>query len=239
MKHMLATVLTLVLAMSGPTAEALEKRAVPLDGRLGGSDWAVGVTTCRVTYTNTCTGWLWTWSGWSSTDVVGEVFEYCCQSSPLRAATNFYVWSGSPSGYGFTGTISVWNADLNDCPAGLLGSAALLPVSGSNINVWNVPSTGDIVLTYQLGSSAFPNPLTLPTDHPAAGPTGPQACGLCYPSTRTIHSFYYGNATSPLCPGSTLNDGTCDAEWLFSAASYRCLISVDDDSWGAVKNLYR
>jgi hypothetical protein len=226
----------LVFATSGL---ALEKNVAQTTDARDGSDWAAGAT-CSVTYANTCTGWLWVWSGWSATDIVGSVFESCCSTSPsVLAATNLYVWTGSPSGYGFTGTVSVSDADANGCAAGLLGSAALLPVSGSNINVWNVAAAGDIVLAYQLGNSAFPDPFVVPTDHPAAGPTGPQACGFCYPSNRTIHSFYYGNANTALCPGSTLNDGICDSEWLRWAATFTCTVSIEDNSWSAVKNLYR
>ncbi|MBZ0267963.1 hypothetical protein K8I85_07395, partial [bacterium] len=84
-----------------------------------------------------------------------------------------------------------------------------------------------------------PRPAAFPTDHPAAGPTGPQACDLCYPSTRTIHTFRFGNADSPLCPGSPLNDGVCDAEALYWSAQFSCAISVEPTSWGSLKNLYR
>ncbi len=226
----------LVFATSGL---ALEKTAVQMTDGRSNDGWATGAITCSVTYANTCTGWLWVWSGWSATDNVGEVFEPCCSGQTTLGATNLYVWTGSPSGYGFTGTISVSDADANGCAAGLLGSASLLPLSGSNVNVWNVAAGGSVVLNYQLGNSAFPDPFVIPSDHPAAGPTGPQSCGFCYPSNRTIHSFYYGNATTSLCPGSSLNDGICDAEWLNWAATFSCTVSVEDNTWGAVKNLYR
>ncbi len=238
MKQVLTSALTLILVVSGPTAEALEKTAVPLDAGRDASNWAAGTSTCSVTYANTCTGWLWLWSGWSATDTVGEVFEPCC-SKAILIATNLYVWTGSPSGYGFTGTVSVSDADVNGCAAGLLGSAVLLPISGSNVNVWDVSAAKSVVLTYRLGDSGVPDPFTIPTDHPAAGPTGPQSCGFCYPLDRTIHSFYYGNATTALCPGSTLNDDICDAEWLRWAAAFECPDAVVPESWSAVKSLYR
>jgi len=82
------------------------------------------------------------------------------------------------------------------------------------------------------------NPASIATDHPAAGPTGPAACGACYPTTRVSHSFYWGNAASPLCPGSALNDGVCDAEFLIEIVA-TCTDYILPESWAAVKQLYR
>ncbi len=82
------------------------------------------------------------------------------------------------------------------------------------------------------------SPLSIPTDHPLAGPTGPVACGPCYPSTRDSRTFYWGPTGTPLCPGSPLNDGLCDAQFLWDA-SMQCVVSVESSSWGAIKGLYR
>jgi hypothetical protein len=50
----------------------------------------------------------------------------------------------------------------------------------------------------------------------------------------------YGNATTTLCPGEPLNDGVCDAEWLLWEAAFTCAtVSVEPQSWGSVKALYR
>jgi hypothetical protein len=235
---MTAFVLTamLVLATSGL---ALEKSNAQINDARGNDGWAAG-TTCSVSYYNTCTGWLWIWNGWSPTDIVGMTLDDCCGPGSVATlvATNLYCWSGAMSGYGFTGTVSV-SSSAAGCPGGVLASQSLLPASGNNVNLWGLPGNSQLVVTYQHGNSAYPDPIAWPSDHPAAGPTGPAACGTCFPSTRTIHSFYYGNATTALCPGSSLNDGVCNAEWLLWAASYSCTVSVDDASWGAVKNLYR
>jgi hypothetical protein len=51
-------------------------------------------------------------------------------------------------------------------------------------------------------------------------------------------SFYYGNPTTLLCPGSRFNDGICDAELLWDV-SFACLIPVEESSWGSIKALYR
>jgi hypothetical protein len=237
---MTAFVLTamLVLATSGL---ALEKSTAQLNDARGNDGWAAG-TTCSVSYYNTCTGWLWVWSGWSPTDIVGMTLDSCCpaNNASTLVATNLYCWSGAPTGYGFTGTVSV-SSSAAGCPAGVLASQSLLPASGNNVNLWGLPADDQLVVTFQHANSVLPDPIAWGSDHPAAGPTGPASCGSCFPSTRTIHSFYYGNATTALCPGSSLNDGVCDAEWLLWAASFSCepVVSVDDASWGSVKNLYR
>jgi hypothetical protein len=116
----------------------------------------------------------------------------------------------------------------------------LLPRSGANTHVWNLPVTGNVVVTVENASEyGLPNPTAWASDHPAAGPTGPAACGFCFPTSRPIHSYYYGKANTALCPGSPLDDGVCNAEWLLWAASFRCTVSVEPQTWAGVKNLYR
>ncbi len=241
MRKYFMTAFVLAATVCATSALALEKSAVQMTEGRGNDGWAAG-TTCSVSYYNTCTGWLWTWSGWSPTDIVGMTLDSCCPegNNSTLVATNLYAWSGAPSNYGFTGTVTLSNADANGCPAGAISSQPLLPASGNNVQLWGVPANNQLVVTYQHANAAFADPIVWPTDHPAAGPTGPAACGTCYPTTRTLHSFYYGNATTALCPGSALDDGVCGSEWLLWAASYSCdPVSVEDSSWGSVKNLYR
>jgi hypothetical protein len=221
----------LVFATSGL---ALEKTAVRAD-RANADGWDAGAS-CSVTYANICTGWLWVWSGWSPGDRIGVVFDPCCDNGAL-AATQAYFWTGAPSGYGFTGTLSIESV-AGGCPSGVINSHPLLPPAGPVVDFWSAPA-GPVALISTTGPGVG-NPYSMPTDHPAAGPTGPQSCGSCFPSTRPIHTFYFGNTTTALCPGSALNDGICDSEALFwSAAFTGCTISVEENTWGAVKNLYR
>jgi len=224
----------LVFATSGL---ALEKTAVRAD-RTNADGWDAGAS-CSVTYANICTGWLWVWSGWSPGDTFGVGFEPCCANGALVGATA-YFWTGSPSGYGFTGTLTLSEGDANLCPtATVLNSVIILPPGGPESLAGAGAAGANAVLAYTVGAGVG-NPISMPTDHPAAGPTGPQACGSCFPSTRPIHTFYYGTPATPLCPGSSFNDGICDAEGLFwSAAFTGCTISVEENTWGAVKNLYR
>ncbi len=241
MRNLLSTTLVLLAALilCAPGL-ALEKTAAVAPVDLADRDWAAG-TTCSISYYNICTGWIWLWSGWSAGDVVGMVLEPCCppDNDTFLVGTDMYAWSSTPSGYGFTGTVGIWDAP-GGCPTALLAAQPLLPVSGLNTLFWGVPVTGTHVLAYEHGISAFPDPTIWVSDHPAAGPTGPAACGFCYPTTRVAHSFYFGTVASPLCPGSTLNDGVCDSEWYGWFAAYACEpVSVDPSSWGSIKNLYR
>jgi hypothetical protein len=85
------------------------------------------------------------------------------------------------------------------------------------------------------------NPAQFGTDRPAVGPTGPNACESCYPIDRPNHSYMYGNANSPLCPGTPFNDGVCDAELFWDADIFAEGIpnSTPPSSWGAIKSLFR
>ncbi|GJM44451.1 MAG: hypothetical protein DHS20C21_12930 [Gemmatimonadota bacterium] len=227
----------LVFATSGL---ALEKTNAQLTDGRGADGWNAG-TTCSVSYFNTCTGWLWVWSGWAGGDVLGMCYDPCCTNGAQLDATGTYIWTGALPGYGFTGTIEVSTADANCCPDVQLAQQVFLPVSGLNVHAWGVPASGPVVLTMTLASATgAPSPVVVPSDHPAAGPTGPAAWGFCYPTPRTVHSFYYGNTnTGTICPGSALNDGVGTAEWLSWSAAFSCPVSVEESSWGSVKNLYR
>ena len=222
-------------------APALEKTAAPMADRFDG--WRAGgaSATCLVDYYNLCNGWVWIWSGFLPTERIGVCFSSCC-TSPLGAEVDssfVFFWSGAPAGYGWTGSIGIFNVDQDCCPIGTpLASQPLLPASG-----WNgigfgsviVPRSFAVLFTFGATASA---PITIATDHPAAGPTGGVACGPCYPSTRASRSFYWGPTGSPICPGSSFNDGVCDAQFLWDA-SMHCFTSVEASSWATIKGLYR
>jgi len=217
-------------------AGALERTAVRAD-RDPAEPWDAGAS-CSVTYGNNCTGWIWTWGGWDDEDVVGVVFDPCCEGARL-VATQHYFWTGIGIGWGYTGTIAVHAVVGDGCLGETYASYPLVPWPG--VDQWTGIPPGPVALTYRFSDSGvLPNVnVTIPTDHPAAGPTGPQACGLCFPSTRPIHTFYFGTSNTPLCPGSPLNDGVCDAEALFWSAQFSCALAVEPVTWGSLKNLYR
>jgi hypothetical protein len=239
-----ASLLALQLALhaSAPGAGALEKATSRLPNAGRDEGWRAA-TTCSISYYNVCTGWVWTWSGWSPGDRVGVVFDTCCPGGRFLQSTGLYASVGAPSGYGFTGTIAVHDADAAGCPGGALSaSQPFLPAAGWNAFGWNVtvPSRFAVVATHGPGAQ---NPAAYPSDHPEAGPTGPAACGTCYPTGRAAHSFYYGTIASPLCPGVAVEDGLCAAELLADAIT-SCSVtsaggSLSADSWARVKSLYR
>jgi hypothetical protein len=74
-------------------------------------------------------------------------------------------------------------------------------------------------------------------DFDAQGPTGPQGCGTCFPTSRVSRSYYYGTAASPLCPGSKLSV-ICEVEWRWTARMFY-YVSVEETSWGQIKSLYQ
>jgi len=208
--------------------------ALRMPSDTGGNDWNASTSPC-VSYYNVCQGWIWLWSGWSPGDQVGTCVEWYYFGYP--PSHWLYTASASPSGYGFTGTISLREADANCCPTTMLASQPWLPGSGWNLFQWStyVPSQF-IIMERWAAPTGFVAFSRIGSDHPAAGPTGVQACGLCYPLIRQTHSFYYGPAGSTLCPGSALNDGTCDVEWLVSVACPP--VSVEETTWGQIKSLY-
>ncbi|MBZ0269256.1 hypothetical protein K8I85_13965 [bacterium] len=221
----------------------LERTSVAVQN--DGDDLWRGGTSCSVSYWNTCTGWLWVWDGWSPQDMMGVTFETCCgnQESSTLESIGIYVYTGSPTGYGFTGTLEAWDADETLCPTGsAIWSMSWLPTPATQgpvvIPVGVAIPDSNVTVTFTNGTGVGA-PVSLVTDHPAAGPTGPQSCGFCYPSTRTIHSFYFGSPSTVLCPGSTLNDGICDSEFWWTAVFSCTPTSVDARSWGTLKNLYR
>lgn len=233
-----AAVITFAALALATAAPALEKTAVRLTDERQPRDWNAGLT-CSLAYWNICTGWLWLWSGWSPNDMLGVCYDVtCCPPPAALETTLFYVWTAAPSGWGYDGTISVSNADADGCPVGApLASQLFNPMTGWNAYDWGVTVGSRFVVQAVMGPG-HGAPIVFPSDHPAAGPTGPVACGLCYPADRPAHTYYYGTAGSPLCPGSSLHDGVCAAE-LWMNAGLSCATSAESASWGAIKNLYR
>jgi hypothetical protein len=237
----------LLVLLPSSVSIALEKTMVRMtDDERAQPAWSLQ-TTMTLAYYNTCTGWIWAWSGWQPQDRVGVHFDdglWSIQQAVLWA----YATTGCPHGYAFTGTMDLFRSDANSCPTGApLASQPLLPASGWNPVLWSGLSFHEIVATYTLGTGVG-NPLGLATDCPPAGPTGPAACGTCYPTGRVGRSFTFGTPTSPLCPGSPFNTGTdCDAELLWelflvgddSTGVHACDSQFELRSWGAVKGLYR
>jgi len=231
-------ILPLLLGVAGPGA-ALERAAqrAPEDREAA---WSRGGT-CSVIYYNICTGWIWSWSNWAPGSRLGVAFDVC-GGHPGEAASLvvgwMYVTRVAPPGYGFTATVSVHTLDAEGCPLPDGGpSQPLLPSPGWNGMAWgaNVPTSFAVVLTTGPGAGS---PLAFASDHPAIGPSGPFACGNCYPAGRTTRSLWWGTAEEPRCPGLPLFDGTCDAELLWDV-QVAFVTPTQVSTWGGIKSLYR
>jgi hypothetical protein len=229
-----ATLCLALLGVSSPAA-ALEKASRPFDDDRGDAWGATASVTVR--YYNTCTGWLWVWSGWANGEAIGVCANTCVPGISGSLATTWALtFTPQPSGYGFTGTISI--RDRCDCTGSLIAAQPWLPIFGWTAHAWNVLVRAQYLIQITWAAPpGFTNGSAIATDHPARGPTGPQSCGTCFPSNRIVRSEYYG-VGGAYCPGTALNDGVCDVEFVIDIGS-KCADWADEISWGQVKNLYR
>jgi hypothetical protein len=198
------------------------------------SDWSNG-NTCAISYYNTCTGWSWIWSAWHPGDLAGVFFERCCKQAILEESLHLLTGSNN-YGYGGTGTISVMASDS-------AGNAVGPPIESHYIytlnydTVWHPVQWGVSVPEYFLLQMSWTYDGSSDrywSDHPAAGPTGPPAVGVCYPSTRAPHTLGSRGGS----PWQPLNDGTGNVEFMW-VANLVCPVHVEDRSWGSIKALYR
>jgi hypothetical protein len=224
-------------AVSPVPAIALERVLVRDDGLQ--SSWNSGGS-CSIQYWNTCTGWTWLWGGWSPFDRIGVAYEACGTS---LSSLDIFIRPTAPvcPGYGYTASLEAYAADANGCPTGVaLGSVAFLPAGPPLLNVAfpspvAVPSS--FVALVRMGSAGG-GTARYGADFDAVGPTGPQGCGLCFPTTRVTRSFDYGSTVAPLCPGERIMGPVCDVEWRVTAYMYT-QTSVEDTSWSRIKGMYR
>ena len=232
--------LLLHASMAPAPISALEKhlsRAPEVDS----PDWSASATT-TIRYYNTCTGWTWTWSGWDAGDRMGFCFDVG-GSGGLLSETSMYIEGDTwYCGYGFTGTISI--RDGCDCSAGVVAVQPWCPLFdglGWQTTAWGgvpVPPTFQLRIDWAVPTGWLGNPNGLVSDHPAAGATGPPACGTCFPSSRVVRSRYF-DSLGTYCPsGVALDDGVCHAEFLVEA-SLQGAVGLQEESWGGIKTLYR
>jgi hypothetical protein len=227
---LLATACLALLA--GSPAHALEKRSRAMDHDRN-EVWSA-TTTVTIRYYNLCTGWIWVWSGWAPGEETGVCLNFPFNSG--LGATWALAFTPQPSGYGFTGTISV--RDRCDCTGNVLASQPWLPISGWTAHAWNIGVSRSFLIDIVWAAPAgFTNGSAIASDHPATGPTGPQSCGICFPSTRVVRSKYFGVGGAN-CTGVPLNDYVCDVEFLVDFG-LKGVVRADEISWGQVKNLYR
>lgn len=237
-RKMLASVIIPIgLAAAGRGAAEPERSTIPDDA---GESWDRGAA-CEIQYYNLCTGWQWQWlmTPESAFDKVGVLVEGCGPAQLLE--TQLYVASES---YAYYNWVTIHDVDEYGAPLSPpLATKSLWdcttvcdcsPCSQWFGQEWGiaVPDPFMVVLHYYTYQWSW-----IRTDHPAAGPTGPPACGTCFPADRVSHtrSWPPGEMAGP---GDPLSDGTCDAEMLFRA-SLSPVVAVQAGSWGEVKALYR
>lgn len=236
---MLVTIAGIVATLPVP-ASSLE-RASRMDVEDPESPWTA-TGSCTVFYYNYCTGWIWIRSDLAYREL-GVVVEACCASGATLGTTWQYYYTSATCGYGYAGTISICAVDANACPVdpplseqpycvGWLGQADWVACN------WGIPVPSRFAVVvdtdhYRWAYTEFV------ADHPRQGPTGPPACGTCYPTTRVNHSFLFSDRGTPFCPPEPFfNDGTCDAELLWHC-SLLCPVSTEPTNWARVKSLFR
>jgi len=209
-------------------------------------DWSRAAETISLSYFNLCTGWQWSWGGWADGQQLGVVFDVP-SGGALLESTSHLVDRGAavnPCGYGFTGVIEVYATDAADCPTGPPLASRYWCVAAPGVYWYTIPWGGVPVPQRFVVAVTFAAPTGFSTvehhysDHPAAGPTGLAACGLCYPTTRAVRTHYYGFIQAPLCPGEPINDGTCDVEMQWTA-QLSGVTALEEESWAGIKGIYR
>jgi len=249
-KFFLASFVLVAALCMATSGFALEKTARPIADTADSPNGWNSAATCAIIYYNRCTLWSYGWTGFGLGDRLGVCADNCCANGSVLQ-TAFRVFTGAPAGYGFTGTASIANVDSHCCPTNNLASQPWLPTGPFDVHNWNVPVGAQFAVVYTYGCvSGAGSPVAIGTDHPSAGPTGPQACGFCYPLTRPNHSYYWGSlqqcpggvGSPALCPGATFLDLTPSepcAPQLRVDIFMSCPVAVDQESWGGVKSLYR
>lgn len=225
-------------------ARGLERVSLPAGDA---APWA-SASSVTVAYYNSCNGWLWSDVVYPG-DQFGVVVESPHPGAVLVACDLLQDYVGTnDTGYGHVATVAVHAVDSQDCPTG--APLASVPwTETENPSGWvtygfGIPVPDRFALTvtmHEWGGDYPEDGATLRWDHPGAGPTGPPACGVCYPSPRLPHSFKFASEGVPLCPGAEYVDlqGT-ECPWeLVWQARFEGSVGVEPASWARVKSLYR
>jgi hypothetical protein len=253
---LVAKEVAIMRSVLAPTCMLLVVGAVPADSleRLSplpaeGEAWRSG-SSVTVVYYNYCTGWLFLF-GVNRGDEFGVVFDSPHEDAVL-AGTDLLQYRWATYGYPYSASLAVYAVDDDGCPVGApLASQPYQAVWDPDDPTffvsyeWNVAVPPRFVVTAKfedwpdVGGDEIIGPPHVLWDHPE-GPTGPPACGFCYPAPRPTHSFifYDGSTSTPYCPGMPVEYNACTAEFVLHAR-FRRPVSVESASWGGVKALYR
>ena len=234
-------VLTAAIVLPPVAARALERKTARFEDD---GSW-IRSAPCDIQYYNTCAGWGYRTS-MPANSHVGVLVDACDGHSLLEQTSLCTTSTGYTQARSIVSIHEVDADGLPIFPALAVQSVPYWCSAGTGYPcdewrtfTWNVevPSTFMFLYTQSIECCMF----QIWFDHPAAGPTGPQACGYCYPTTR-VGRTYYWPAGAITGPGEVVNDGTCDSELLVRCTLSPGVTSVDPGylrSWGAVKALYR
>jgi hypothetical protein len=228
------------LAAAGP-ATALEKlpARAPEDDGFQRAD-----TVVRLKYFNFCNGWAWNWQGFSPNATYGVHYDDVTPYQDMLLKSHFYYSRGVPAGYGYTSYAYVFPPFDPTCPGRGFVLQAFEPRTGWNTIEWNgeegIPVDDFWVVVRHSGKPG--NPVALVTEKGSGPPTEPGGCGTCFSPWRQTRSLQFGQEPYIVCPGLPWFDlGACDLElaWSCDVRTGDPTVSVEAQSWGRVKSLYR
>jgi hypothetical protein len=202
--------------------------------------WAATVY-CTLTYYNYWGGWIYVWSGWSPSDVIGLEYDLadCPPASDECTAIAgmwMYLLDAYPS-YGFTAAVHLYRAGDQ---AGHLGAPIYWGEPQEWYDVWNLVIFLELYHAVILALH-FENPGTLAVTTEATAdmclpPSGDPPCLSC---PQPAYSYYYGSAATGNFSGSTFLSANPN-DLLFDAI-IACVgpTAVEPSTWGGVKTMYK
>ncbi len=230
--------LILVIVCSAGAETNIEKRSVFEGARLFHQIGSGRAGNCTIVQYDVCGGWIWSWEGFSAGDEIGVVFDLPgdCSKEVGGDCTNngiWWYWRNTIPGRGFTIRYELWALDGSGCKTGSsLGSYTHDPTEGWN-QVGGIGSTSaDDVAVIAVFNGAFPY---ASSDNNVRNANEAVPCGV-----GSANSFQFASAGSPTCLPAQFDDvlGPVD---LMAYASFTCdpASDSDEESWGAIKSLFR
>ena len=186
-----------------------------------------------------CSGHLWTYDGWSETDIIGVVFDLP-ESCGIPAGQNmrcemlWWYWRCTVPNRSYTIQYGIVEIDSSQR---LSGNTVWESEWTDPIERWNTLSVGVEVpdrfeITATWNRCCYPRPVT------DSNVANQQA--NCMPVHDVTHSFFFGNAyyNTVYCPPLPFTDPLGPVE-LLADAGFDAVVSTENTSWGAIKALFK
>jgi hypothetical protein len=248
-KMLLAAAVGLIAVSVAGNGLALERTKtltqIGDNGDRGPGPWGAN-DGCTLSYYNFCAGWIYVWSGWTASDVIGIEFDpEACGPKPNECATVLGAWvyflDAYPT-YGFTA--SVGTGKWGNQP-GHLGKITSLGDPQEWYDGWNFVDLhnahvgGGGILFIHFDN---PGPLAYTTEALPlmCNPDPPRpACQTC---PQPASSYYYGSLSTGNFSGSQFYAGVYfpSANDLITDIIVTCIgpTAVEPSSWGNIKAMY-